>query len=54
VALDKLFQKGVFRVLAPSNQSFMESLLQVMGLQIADSEVLALAKEHNGIDILDD
>ncbi|MEM3825714.1 MAG: DUF3368 domain-containing protein [Candidatus Bathyarchaeia archaeon] len=52
--LEKLFQKDVFKVVKPKNSSFLETLLQIKGLHRTDAEVLALAKERDGIAIIDD
>ncbi|MEM2971874.1 MAG: DUF3368 domain-containing protein [Candidatus Bathyarchaeia archaeon] len=52
--LEKLFQKDVFRVVKPKNSSFLETLLQTKGLHRTDAEVLAIAKEYDGIAIIDD
>jgi predicted nucleic acid-binding protein len=54
IILDKLFLKGVFKVVEPKDKGFLESLLQTRGLHIADAEVLTIAKEHDGIAIIDD
>ncbi|MEM3693160.1 MAG: DUF3368 domain-containing protein [Candidatus Bathyarchaeia archaeon] len=54
IILDKLFQKDIFKVVNPKNTSFLETLLQTRGLHVTDAEVLAIAKEHDGIAIIDD
>jgi predicted nucleic acid-binding protein len=54
IILDKLFLKGVFKVVEPRDKVFLETLLQTRGLHVADAEVLTIAKEHGGIAIIDD
>jgi predicted nucleic acid-binding protein len=52
--LDKLFVNGVFRVCQPRDREFLDSLLETRGLHGADAEVLALAREHSGLAVVDD
>jgi predicted nucleic acid-binding protein len=54
IILDKLFLKGVFKIVEPKDKVFLESLLQTRGLHIADAEVLTIAKEQRGTAIIDD
>ena len=54
VVLDKLFVNGVFKVCQPSDRKFLVRLLETRGLHLADAEVLALAREHAGIAVIDD
>ena len=54
VVLDKLFANGVFKVCQPSDRKFLARLLETRGLHLADAEVLALAREHAGIAVIDD
>jgi predicted nucleic acid-binding protein len=54
VVLDKLFANGVFKVCQPSDRKFLAMLLETRGLHVADAEVLALAREHAGIAVIDD
>ena len=54
IILDKLFLKGVFKIVEPKDKGFLESLLQTRGLHIADAEVLTIAKEQRGTAIIDD
>lgn len=54
VVLDKLFANGVFKVCKPSDRKFLARLLETRGLHLADAEVLALAREHAGIAVIDD
>ncbi|MBS7609042.1 DUF3368 domain-containing protein [Candidatus Bathyarchaeota archaeon] len=54
IALEKLFQKGVFKVVKPKYTSFLETILQTKGLHVTDAEALAIAKELGGIAIIDD
>lgn len=52
--LEEMFQSNVFKVIKPRNQEFFESLLETKGLHITDAEVLAIAKERDGIAVIDD
>jgi predicted nucleic acid-binding protein len=54
IALEKLFENGVFRLCNPKDKLFLSRLSQTRGLHAADAEVLALAKEHEGIAVIDD
>ena len=54
IILDKLFLKGVFKIVEPKDKGFLESLLQTRGLHVTDAEVLTIAKEHGGTAIIDD
>ena len=54
IVLENLFQKDVFKVVKPKNTSFFKTILQTKGLHVTDAEVLAIAKEHDGIAIIDD
>jgi predicted nucleic acid-binding protein len=53
-ALEKLFENGVFEVCKPKDKLFLSRLSKTRGLHAADSEVLALAKEHGGLAVIDD
>jgi predicted nucleic acid-binding protein len=44
----------VFKVCKPSDSKFLATLLETRGLHLADAEVLALAREHEGIAVIDD
>jgi len=54
IILEKMFKNNVFKVIEPKNQNFLESLLETKGLHITDAEVLTIAKERNGIAVIDD
>lgn len=54
IILEKLFKNNVFKVTEPRNQKFLASLLETRGLHITDAEVLAIAKEQDGIAVIDD
>ena len=54
IILDKLFLKGVFKIVEPKDKNLLESLLQTRGLHMTDAEVLTIAKEHGGTAIIDD
>ena len=52
--LEELFGNGVFKVCEPLDEGFVEQLLKTRGLHVADAEVLALAREYEGIAVVDD
>ena len=54
LVLEELFDKGVFKVCAPQDKGFVEQLLKTRGLHVTDAEVLALAREYEGIAVVDD
>ncbi len=54
LALEKLFENGVFKLCNPEDQLFLSRLSKTRGLHGADAEVLALAKEHAGVAVIDD
>ncbi|MEM3677066.1 MAG: DUF3368 domain-containing protein [Candidatus Bathyarchaeia archaeon] len=54
MVLEGLFQKDVLKVVKPGDTSFLEALLQTKGLHVVDAEVLAIAKERDGVAIIDD
>ncbi len=54
IALEKLFENGVFRLCNPKDKLFLSRLSKTRGLHVADAEVLALAKEHAGVAVIDD
>jgi len=54
IILEKMFKNNVFKVAETKNQKFLESLLETKGLHITDAEVLAIAKERDGIAVIDD
>jgi len=53
-ALEKLFENGVFKLCNPKDELFLSRLSKTRGLHVADAEVLALAKEHAGVAVIDD
>jgi predicted nucleic acid-binding protein len=54
VVLEELFGSKVFRVVEPKDKEFLSRLLKTRGLHVTDAEVLALAKELNGLVVVDD
>ncbi len=54
IALEKLFENDVFKVCNPKDKLFLSRLSKTRGLHTADTEVLALAKEHAGLAVIDD
>ena len=54
IALEKLFENGVFKLCNPKDKLFLSRLSKTRGLHAADAEVLALAKEHEGLAVIDD
>jgi len=54
IILEKMFKNNVFKVTEAKNKKFLASLLETRGLHITDAEVLAIAKERDGIAVIDD
>ncbi len=54
IALEKLFENGVFKLCNPQDKLFLSRLSKTRGLHVADAEVLALAKERAGLAVIDD
>ena len=54
VVLEKLFSSKVFRVVEPKDKGFLSRLLKTRGLHMTDAEVLALARELDGLAVVDD
>lgn len=55
IALEKMFENGVFKLCKPRDERFLLRLSKTRGLHAADdAEVLALAREHSGMAIIDD
>jgi predicted nucleic acid-binding protein len=54
VVLEKLFDKGVFKLYEPKDRTFLSILSLTSGLHIADAEVLALAREYDALAVVDD
>ncbi len=54
IALEKLFENGVFKLCNPQDERFLSRLSKTRGLHAADAEVLALAKEYAGLAVIDD
>jgi predicted nucleic acid-binding protein len=54
IILEKMFENKVLKVTKPKNKKFLESLLETRGLNVTDAEVLAIAKERDGITVIDD
>jgi predicted nucleic acid-binding protein len=54
VVLEKLFDYGVLEIRIPQDKEFFSQLSETRGLHAADAEVLALAKEHEGLAVIDD
>jgi len=52
--LENMFQNNVFKVVEVKNKKFLDSFLETKGLHITDVEVLAIAKERDGIAVIDD
>ncbi len=52
--LEKLFSNGVFKICEPNDKLFLSRLCETRGLHVADAEVLALAKECDGLAVIDD
>lgn len=54
IALEKLFDNGVFKVCKPKNTAFLSRLSETRGLHVADADVLTLAKEYEALAVIDD
>jgi predicted nucleic acid-binding protein len=54
IALEKLFENGIFKLCNPKDKLFLSRLSKTRGLHAADAEVLALAREHSGLAVIDD
>ncbi len=54
IILEKMFKNKVFKVVETKNKEFLASVLETKGLHITDAEVLAIAKERDGIAVIDD
>ncbi len=54
IILEKMFKNNVFKVTEAESKKFLASLLETRGLHITDAEVLAIAKERDGIAVIDD
>ena len=54
IALEKLFDSGVFMLFEPKDKAFFSQLSLTRGLHVADAQVLAIAKECDAIVIVDD
>jgi predicted nucleic acid-binding protein len=54
IILERMFQNNVFKVIEPGNKRFLASLLETKGLHVTDAEVLAIARERDGIAVIDD
>jgi len=54
IILEKMFKNDLFKVTEVRNKKFLATLLETKGLHITDAEVLAVARERNGIAVIDD
>jgi predicted nucleic acid-binding protein len=54
IVLEKLFDDSVFKLCKPKDEEFLARLSETRGLHVTDAEVLALAKEHKAIAVIDD
>ena len=54
IALEKLFDKGLFKLCEPKDKEFLSQLSLTHGLHGADAQVLALAKEFDALAVIDD
>ena len=52
--IEKLIQDGFLEICEPKDKQFLSALQETRGLHIADAEVLVLAREKNGLAIVDD
>jgi len=54
VVLEKLFSNKVLQVVEPKDEELLSRLLRTKGLYLTDAEVLALARELDGLAVVDD
>ena len=54
IALEKLFDRGIFKLGEPTDKAFVSQLSLTRGLHVADAQVLALAKEFDALVVIDD
>ncbi len=54
IILEDLVRRKILKVVSPKNQTYLNALLKTKGLHSADAEVLTIAKESDGIAIIDD
>ncbi|MDI6904584.1 MAG: DUF3368 domain-containing protein [Candidatus Bathyarchaeia archaeon] len=54
IVLEKMFENKVFKVVEPKDGGLLSRLLETRGLHVTDAEVLTIAKERNGIAVIDD
>jgi len=54
IVLEKMFENKVFKVVEPKDRGLLSRLLETRGLHVTDAEVLTIAKERNGIAVIDD
>jgi predicted nucleic acid-binding protein len=54
IILEKMFKNNVFKVVETKNKNLLASLLETRGLHITDAEVLVIARERDGIAVIDD
>src|SRR5665647_2495143 len=54
IALEKLFDSGVFKLCEPKDKAFLSQLSLTRGLHVADAQVLAIAKEFDALAVIDD
>lgn len=54
IILEEMFQDNIFNVTEPKDKKFLMVLSETRGLHITDATVLAIARERDGIAIVDD
>jgi len=54
VVLEKLFSNKVKQAVEPKDKELLSRLLRSRGLRVTDAEVLALARELDGLAVMDD
>jgi len=52
--VDKLVEEGVIEIKSPSDKKFTKRLLRNQKIHLADAEVMTLARELDGIALMDD
>ena len=54
IVLEKLFEDEILKLIKPKDELFLSRLSETLGLHVTDAEVLALAKERDGLAVIDD
>jgi predicted nucleic acid-binding protein len=52
--INKLIENGYIEICGPKDKKFLSALQETRGLHLADAEVLVLAREREGLAVIDD